>query len=36
VVIMTASKLGSRIGTGIILSGLACWVLALALWLVPA
>ena len=36
VVIMTASKLGSRIGTGIILSGLACWALALALWLVPA
>jgi hypothetical protein len=33
---MTTSKVRGRIGTGIILSGLACWLLALALWHVPA
>jgi hypothetical protein len=33
---MTTSKLGGRIGTGIIVSGLVCWLLALAVWLTPA
>lgn len=33
---MTANKVGRWIGTGLIVSGVGCWVAALALWFVPA